>query len=199
MKKKIIFLVASILVILVGFFLYQTFKPESIDTAITVKNGTQDAVEAIGVYGDNKLIFSKTEGNVFEFPKQIVGDMKSLSVVAVDKNGKSFLSGQIDLEGNREVTITEMKEDGLSLNVKSGNKDKLLDIPALDEWKMSTKGKYISGEYQAKTNWNYTLYVLGKGGKLGISDTRTNNDVVTASWEKPNKIESWILFSNVKK
>lgn len=199
MKKKKIFLVTSILVIIVGFFLYQTFKPESIDTAITVKNGTQDAVEAIGVYGDNKLIFCKTEGNVFEFPKQIVGDMKSLSVVAVDKNGKSFLSGQIDLEGNREVTITEMKEDGLSLNVKSGNKDKLSDIPALEEWKISAKGKYISGEYQAKTNWNYTLYVLGKGGKLGISDTRTNNDVVTASWEKPNKIESWILFSNVKK
>lgn len=152
---------ASILVILVGFFWYQTFKPESIDTAIRVKNGTQDAVEAIGVYGDNKLIFCRTEGNIFAFPKKIVADMRSLSVVAVDKNGKTFLSGQIDLEGNREVTITEMKEDSLSLNVKSGNKDKLLDIPALDGWKISTKGKYISGEYKAKTNWNYTLYVLG--------------------------------------
>lgn len=61
---------ASILVILVGFFWYQTFKPESIDTAIRVKNGTQDAVEAIGVYGDNKLIFCRTEGNIFAFPKK---------------------------------------------------------------------------------------------------------------------------------
>lgn len=199
MKKKIIFLVVSILVIVVGFFSYQIFNTESIDTSLIVKNGTHEAVEAIGVYGDNKLIFSKTEGNVFEFPKQIVGDMKSLSIVAVDKNGKSFLSGQIDLDGNKEVTITEIKEEGLLLNVKSRNKDKLLDIPVLDEWKVSTEGKYISGKYQAKTNWNYTLYVLGKGGALGMSDTGTNNDVVTASWEKPNKIESWILFSNVKK
>lgn len=192
MKK--IFFVASILIFFVGLFLYQTFNSESINTSIIVKNGTQYSVEAIGIYGDNKLIFNKTEGKVFEFPKQIVGDMKSISIVAIDKNGKSFLSGRIDLEGNREVTITEINEDGISLNVISRNKDKLLDIPVLDEWKVSTEGKYISGKYQAKTNWNYTIYVLGKGGKLGMSDTRTNNDLVTASWEKPNKPGSWIVF-----
>lgn len=62
--------------------------------------------------------------------------MRSLSVVAVDKKWKNFFIRQIDLEGNREVTITEMKEDSLSLNVKSSNKDKLLDIPALDGWKI---------------------------------------------------------------
>lgn len=199
MKKKVIIFVLSLLVVLLAFFLYHAFKTETIPTAITVKNGTQYSLEAIGIYGDNKLIFSKTEGNVFEFPKQIVGDMNSLLVVAVDKTGKHFLSGQIDLESNKEVTIIDIKEDALLLNVTSSNKVQLLNIPALDEWKISDKGKLISGEFRAKTDWDYTLYVLGKGGMLGMSDTRTNNDLVKASWEKPNKIESWILFSNVKK
>lgn len=50
---------------------------------------------------------------------------------------------------------------------------------------------------EANTDSQYTLYLLGKGGKLGISSTRMKGIRVIASWEKPkDKIDSWLIFND---
>ncbi len=47
------------------------------------------------------------------------------------------------------------------------------------------------------TDSQYTLYLLGKGGKLGISSTEMKGIRVIASWEKPkDKIDSWLIFND---
>ena len=43
--------------------------------------------------------------------------------------------------------------------------------------------KFIKGSYEANTDSQYTLYLLGKGGKLGISSTEMKGIRVIASWE----------------
>lgn len=46
-----------------------------------------------------------------------------------------------------------------------------------------------------KTNNYYSLYVLGDGGELGISDKVSKNKTALASWERTeNILSSWVHF-----
>ncbi|HEK9341152.1 TPA: conjugal transfer protein, partial [Streptococcus equi subsp. equi] len=50
---------------------------------------------------------------------------------------------------------------------------------------------------EANTDSQYTLYLLGKGGNLGISGTEMKGVRVIVSWEKPkDKIDSWLVFND---
>ena len=43
----------------------------------------------------------------------------------------------------------------------------------------------------------YTLYLLGKGGKLGISSTEIERNTCYCKLGKPkDKIDSWLIFND---
>ena len=187
MKKKIALLVPVIALCICGLFFYMNRNSDDIDVAFTVKNETKE-----------KCILNRTNGEKFYFPKDLVKEKQDKAIVfVVSKDGIIAKSGEIDLKENKEVSIREIKEGEISLDIVAQKTDIKISIPRLDAWKVSTDEKFIKGSYEANTDSQYTLYLLGKGGKLGISSTEMKGIRVIASWEKPkDKIDSWLIFND---
>ena len=59
---------------------------------------------------------------------------------------------------------------------------------------MSKNSDNIKANFSSDTDYDYTLYVLGKDGELGTSDTLNNGKEVSASWEAGKNMTSLIKF-----
>ena len=174
MKRKIALLVPVIALCICGLFFYMNRNSDDIDVAFTVKNETKEKIDTVGIAMGKKCILNRTNGEKFYFPKDLVKEKQ-----------------------DKEVSIREIKEGEISLDIAAQKTDIKISIPRLDAWKVSTDEKFIKGSYEANTDSQYTLYLLGKGGKLGISSTEMKGIRVIASWEKPkDKIDSWLIFND---
>ena len=191
-------LVPVIALCICGLFFYMNRNSDDIDVAFTVKNETKEKIDTVGIAMGKKCILNRTNGEKFYFPKDLVKEKQDKAIVfVVSKDGIIAKSGEIDLKENKEVSIREIKEGEISLDIAAQKTDIKISIPRLDAWKVSTDEKFIKGSYEANTDSQYTLYLLGKGGKLGISSTEMKGIRVTASWEKPkDKIDSWLIFND---
>lgn len=198
MTRKIALLVAVLVLCIVGVFFYMNRNSDDIDVAFTVKNETKENLDTVGIAVGNKYILNRTNGEQFYFPKDLVtGEEDKAIVFTVFKNGAIAKSGKIALKGNKAVSIREIKEGEISLDIAAEKTDTKISIPRLDSWETKTDERFIEGSYEAKTDLKYTLYLLGKGGSLGISDTETKGVRVVVSWEKPkDKIDSWLVIND---
>lgn len=198
MKRKIALLVPVIALCICGLFFYMNRNSDDIDVAFTVKNETKEKIDTVGIAMGEKCILNRTNGEKFYFPKDLVKEKQDKAIVfVVSKDEIIAKSGEIDLKENKEVSIREIKEGEISLDIAAQKTDIKISIPRLDAWRVSTDEKFIKGSYEANTDSQYTLYLLGKGGKLGISSTEMKGIRVIASWEKPkDKIDSWLIFND---
>ncbi|SFE74804.1 hypothetical protein [Peptostreptococcus sp. D1] len=196
MKRKIFGIGIILLVIIIGF-IYFVRNNDNIDSSITIKNETSEKLKAVGILSDNKVILNKTNGDKFYIPEKLTNKINEVSIVVVSDTGSVSKSKAIYLKDIKAVSIKELKGANIELNVKTKEKSfEEIDIPELSGWKAGIEGNNVRGSFQAKTMTNYTLYILGKGGRLGASDTDNNNTEVVASWEKPKaKVDSWVVFS----
>lgn len=198
MKRKISLLVAVLVLCFCGLFFYIKKNSDNIDIAFTVKNETEGKIDTIGIAIGNKYILNRTNGKKFYFPKYLIKREQSKAIVfSVFKNKVIAKTGEIDLKGNKEVSIKKIKKGKLFLDVTTEKTYKNISIPRLDTWKVRTDKRSVKGSYETNTDMKYTLYLLGKGGCLGISGTETKGKRVIVSWEKPKyKIDSWLVFDN---
>lgn len=78
---------------------------------------------------------------------------------------------------------------------KKENVHRLPKIPSLENWSLKFNDNKVEASFAAKTNNYYSLYVLGDGGELGISDKVSKNKTALASWERTeNILSSWVHF-----
>lgn len=196
MKKKISCIIVLALILCAGgLFFYMNKNNDSIDTSLTVKNNTKVKIETVGLCTDNKIVLNRTNGENFYFPKKIIEQDKTAVIFIVSKDGKILKSGEITLKDNKKINIQEIKNGNISLDVNVKKTGPKFNIPKLDNWKVEIKGNYVEGSYKADTDLNYTLYLLGKGGTLSVSDNGTKGMSVKASWEKAKqKLDSWLVF-----
>lgn len=197
MKKKSGILIIIILIFgTCGLFFYMNKNSDDIDVACTIKNSTKEKIEKVGIVAGEKIILNKTNGECFCFPKEIVKSDKNVVIFTVLNDGEIAKSGEVSLKDGKEIMIRTIEDNHLSLDVDTKNKDIKIDIPELDKWKVETNENFINGQYRADTDMNYRLFLLGKGGTLGISDEGKKDTVVNASWEKPKeKVISWLVFT----
>ncbi|EKU93199.1 Uncharacterised protein [Alloiococcus otitis] len=194
MIKKIILALVGLLCI-GGLLLVVTRKQDEIDPGLVVQNDTGKNFEAVGIMVEDKAVLNKSNGEDFYIPEELLKGLDEFSLVAINDSGQAWTSPAVNPDG-KKVTIKNMDGGQLHTNQKEIEKfDDPLDIPNLNEWQIYTEGDTIHGSFDAKTDLAYTLYILGKGGKLGISDTQSGQKV-EASWEKPDdKLDSWLVFS----
>lgn len=195
--KKSFWIIGFLLLMVSGIFIYISKQSDNIETSIAVENKTSEKFESVGIVMDDKILLHKTNGRKFYFPKTLTSGMKEVSVIAIDRKGKIFKSQVISLINNKDIAIKETINENLKLNVVETGKDmEIQEVPDIRKWKVETDSKTISGSFASDTDFNYSLYILGKGGAFGISDTGSRNIEVTASWEKPtNKVDSWLMIS----
>ena len=195
MKNRIGILMIILIFGTCGLF-YMNKSSDDMDVAFTVKNNTKEKIETVGIAAGEKIVLNKTNGEYFCFPKEIVKNDKNIVVFAVLSDGEIAKSGEVSVKDGQEILIRTIEENHLSLDVDTKKQDIKIDIPKLDKWKVETNKNYINGQYRADTDMTYRLFLLGKGGKLGISDEGKKDVVVNASWEKPKeKVISWLVFT----
>ncbi len=198
-KKEYVILILIVTFALSTFYIYNYRNKDEIEVFLTVKNETEEKIDSVGVLIDNKILLNRTNGELFYFPKEIVKTLEDTSLIVILKNGEVSRSGKFSTVDNKEVTVQGIEEGKVNLNIETLKDDRRFNLPNIDNWKVKVEGRNITGEFKSDTDLNYTLYLLGKGGHLGISDKNTKGDLATASWEKPRKkLDSWILFEESK-
>lgn len=197
--KKISVVIAFVLLGSAAFYLYVLSGQgaDSVSKALTVKIASKNTPTNVALYVNDKLIVHKTEGENFYFPESLVGVPSTAVLVALEENGEAAYSGEFSLKNYDKLTIKDIKDGELILDIRTEQTSKEFTLPPLDTWKVSLTDKHVVGEYKADTDLYYTLYVLGRGGNLGLSDTLNKGETVTASWERPReKKDSWLVFTN---
>lgn len=194
-KKILIGLILAVIFVSATYFLRNN---DDIEYKVKVKNVASDSFEYVGIFQDKKIIINKTNGEYSYFPKSITNELDEVCILAIKKDGTILKSNLINLDNKKDIEIVGINKGVLELNTKTTTyKDSSsFKIPELIEWKVGTDGNNIKATFKASTDYSYRVYVLGKGGKLGISDTRSKNDEVIAEWEKPkNKMDSWLVLT----
>ncbi|MGI6635783.1 MAG: conjugal transfer protein [Christensenellales bacterium] len=195
MIKKISIVIA-IATALIGF-LFLNGNSDSIEASMVVTNKTNEQIVCVGISCGDKTIFNKTNGESFYFPKKLIDNMDTIYIVAIVHDGHIAQSGKFSLKNNSNISITGIDNNKLTLSTNTKeNIDRLYHSLQLDNWQIKIEENLVEASYQEETDLKYKLYVLGKGGKLGMSDIGSDNEIVSASWEKPDsKLDSWIVFA----
>jgi hypothetical protein len=196
MKKIIIVIVVIVSVAGCALFVQHGRNSDSVETALSVRNESQDIFSMVAISWDKHVLVQKTNGDEYYFPKELLTNVEKVSIIGVKSDGETVSSGTIPVEPGKIVSITKMNGNKLELSEKA--EDSYTDeikIPDLSNWKIEEDGEQIKSSYSGKTDYAYTLYVLGKGGSLGTSDKIVDGTEAIASWEKPSSIEvAWILL-----
>lgn len=139
---------------------------------------------------------NKTNEEEFYFPKNLTEDMKKASILVVSKAGDEIISKSFTLSDQEEIVLKEIQGKKILLNIGGQEMDGLsFPLPNLENWTIEEKGDQVVGSFSSDTDLNYQLFILGKGGKLGMSDTESQGEFVDASWDKTRKeLTSWIVF-----
>lgn len=195
MKKKIILLITALILSITAIFIYINRDRDNIESNLVIKNETKEKIEAIGVFTGGKYILNKTNGDKFYFPEKVIGNVEKGVVFAVAGDGSILKAGEVTIKNPMEIKIKSIADKDINVDVDSKKIDVEIKIPKLDNWKVETNGNYIKGQYKENTDMNYTIYVLGKGGKLGISNSAGNGELVETTWEKPkDKKDTWLVL-----
>ncbi|WP_300408515.1 hypothetical protein [Lagierella sp.] len=198
-KREYVILILIATLALSTFFIYNYRNKDEIEVFLTVKNETEEKIDSAGVLMDNKILLNRTSGEVFYFPKEIFKKLEDTSLIVILKNGEVSRSGKFSTVDNKEVTVQGIEEGKVNLDIETVSDDREFNLPNIDKWNVKVEGRNITGEFKSNTDLNYTLYLLGKGGHLGMSDKNSKGALAIASWEKPRKkLDSWVLFEESK-
>ncbi len=68
-------------------------------------------------------------------------------------------------------------------------------LPGFSGWTLSTEANLRTAAFKGDTPLQYRVYLLGKGGRLSLSDWGSADALVSASWEKGRgSPQSWLLL-----
>lgn len=188
-KPALFILIGLIIVVLIAYFIKGNNKPSS----VIIENDTSQSLEAVGIFDDSQIIICKDENNNYLIPNNLFANGGTFRIVA-KKDSKTYTSREITIKENDKIKINNIKDDELILKNKTSGEKKALDLPDIENWNISKNSDNIKADFSSDTDYDYTLYVLGKDGELGTSATLNNGKEVSASWEAGKNMTSLVKF-----
>lgn len=174
--------------------------------SLVITNGATTKFKAIGIAWKNNVVLQKTNKKDYFIPKILEIEESKVRLVALTEDNKLLKSDEflfeqklVDPDEPREVTIKNVMNQKLILNVATGKSDiKVLKMPKEYKWEYTDR---MSGDqhtnrvfFKAKTKYAYEITLHGKGGKHDYSGEIKGGKEAVAEWERPadNLQNSWV-------
>lgn len=197
MKKliKIMLVAITLLIVLIGGFMLIRGS-DNIETSLKIKNSSEEYFEYVGIVWEGHALICKSDKRSYLVPKELTEKVDTVSVVGIKNDGELFSSGNFSLHNNKAVEISGVHSSELTLNIGTKKSKAKTSLPDIKNWTIKEDKTNVNSTFSCDTEYNYTLYVYGKGGILGVSDTLSKGKEAVASWEKPKSEKmAWVLFA----
>lgn len=162
--------------------------------AVKIENETNQSFEVIGIGNEKNIILSKADDNNYLIANSLFESADTFCILAVDSDNNVYQSGEINIKENDKISIKAIEDDRLIISNNDKKLMEKIDLPDISNWKLSKDSDHIMATFSSDTNYNYTLYVVGEGGKLGISETANSGKEVVANWEAGENLSSMVKF-----
>ena len=192
-SKKYTALYILIALLFIGLIFYFISRRNNIK-AVKIENETNQSFEAIGIANEKNIILSKADDNNYLIANSLFQSPDTFCILAVDSDNNVYQSGEINIKENDKISIKAIEDDQLIISNNDNKSIEKIEIPDISNWKLSKDSSHIMATFSSDTNYDYTLYVIGKGGKLGISDTSNSSNEVMANWEVGKYLISLVKF-----
>lgn len=192
-SKKYTALYILIALLFIGLIFYFISRRNNIK-AVKIENETNQSFEAIGIANEKNIILCKSDDNNYLIANSLFQSPDTFCILAVDSDNNVYQSGEINLKENDKISIKAIEDDQLIISNNDNKSIEKIEIPDISNWKLSKDSSHIMATFSSDTNYDYTLYVVGKDGKLGISDTSNSSNEVMANWEAGKYLSSLVKF-----
>lgn len=162
--------------------------------ALIIEDLGKNKFSAVGIASQSEILLCKDEEDKYLIPNSIFKNGELYKIVAVDENGKVYISESLKISENDIIKIKSKEDDKLILDNKTSGQREKIDLPDISNWTVTKERGSISANFAADTDLEYTLYVIGKDYGIGISDKKSKGEKVFASWEAGKSMISLVKF-----
>lgn len=162
--------------------------------ALIIEDLGKNKFASVGIASDSEILLCKDEKDNYLIPNSLFKNGDLYNIVAIDQDGKVYVSKSLKLSENDKVKIKSKEEDKLILDNKTSGQREKIDLPDISNWTIEKIGDNVKASFTSDTDFEYTVYVIGKDYGIGISDSKGNGEKVFASWEAGKSMISLVKF-----
>lgn len=162
--------------------------------ALIIEDLGKNKFSAVGIASNSEILLCKDEEDKYLIPNSVFKNGELYNIIAVDKNGKVYISESLKISENDIIKIKSKEDDKLILDNKTSGQREKIDLPDISNWTIEKKGDNVKASFTSDTDFEYTVYVIGKDYGIGISDKKSKGEKVFASWEAGKSMISLVKF-----
>lgn len=162
--------------------------------ALIIEDLGKNKFSAVGIASKSEILLCKDEEDKYLIPNSVFKNGELYNIIAVDENGKVYISESLKISENDIIKIKSKEDDKLLLENKTNGQGENINLPDISNWTVTKERGSISANFAADTDLEYTLYVIGKDYGIGISDKKSKGEKVFASWEAGKSMISLVKF-----
>lgn len=162
--------------------------------ALIIEDLGKNKFSAVGIASKSEILLCKDEEDKYLIPNSVFKNGELYNIIAVDENGKVYISESLKISENDIIKIKSKEDDKLLLENKTNGQGENINLPDISNWTVTKERGSISANFAADTDLEYTLYVIGKDYGIGISDKKSKGEKVFASWEAGKSMISFVKF-----
>ena len=162
--------------------------------ALIIEDLGKNKFSAVGIASKSEILLCKDEEDKYLIPNSVFKNGELYNIIAVDENGKVYISESLKISENDIIKIKSKEDDKLILDNKTSGQREKIDLPDISNWTIEKKGDDVKASFTSDTGLEYTVYVIGKDYGIGISDSKSNGEKVFASWEAGKSMISLVKF-----
>lgn len=162
--------------------------------ALIIEDLGKNKFSAVGIASDSEILLCKDEEDKYLIPNSVFKNGELYNIIAVDENGKVYISESLKISENDIIKIKSKEDDKLLLENKTNGQRENINLPDISNWTVTKERGSISANFAADTDLEYALYVIGKDYGIGISDKKSKGEKVFASWEAGKSMISLVKF-----
>lgn len=191
-SNKPLFLLIALIALALLIYLTKT-NSKKIE-ALIIEDLGKNKFSAVGIASDSEILLCKDEEDKYLIPNSVFKNGELYNIIAVDENGKVYISESLKISENDIIKIKSKEDDRLLLENKTNGQRENINLPDISNWTVTKERGSISANFAADTDLEYTLYVIGKDYGIGISDKKSKGEKVFASWEAGKSMISLVKF-----
>ena len=162
--------------------------------ALIIEDLGKNKFASVGIASDSEILLCKDEKDNYLIPNSLFKNGDLYNIVAIDQDGKVYVSKSLKLSENDKVKIKSKEDDKLILDNKTSGQREKIDLPDISNWTIEKIGDNVKASFTSDTDFEYTVYVIGKDYGIGISDKKSKGEKVFASWEAGKSMISLVKF-----
>lgn len=162
--------------------------------ALIIEDLGENKFSAVGIASNSEILLCKDEEDKYLIPNSVFKNGELYNIIAVDENGKVYISESLKISENDIIKIKSKEDDKLLLENKTSGQREKIDLPDISNWTIEKKGDNVKASFTSDTDFEYTVYVIGKDYGIGISDKKSKGEKVFASWEAGKSMISLVKF-----